>query len=207
MTLSQRVHPIAVFTILLLFGSPSGAQAGEEPQATGSESVTGQRAPEWLSNVLAESVEPGVYFQVGLVVANSFIDDVDDSARLGVNVTMGARLGRNLAIEADFEGIYGWDTPHQRTNTYAFMASVKGYEAFGPLGPIRSLHPFVIGGVGALISERDSREVARFAYRLGLGLDAYVHDAIYVSFSYSYTGNLDDFGYGSFLSAVGYRFD
>jgi opacity protein-like surface antigen len=207
MTLSQRVHPIAVFTILLLFGSPSGAQAGEEPQATGSESVTGQRAPEWLSNVLAESVETGVYFQVGLVQANSFIDDVHDPVRLGVNVTMGARLGRNLAIEADFEGIYGWDTPHQRTNTYAFMASVKGYEAFGPLGPIRSLHPFGIVGGGTLISQSDNRQVARFAYRLGLGLDAFVHDAIYVSVSYRYTGNLDDFGYGSFLWAVGYRFD
>ena len=39
------------------------------------------------------------------------------------------------------------------------------------------------------------------------GLDAFVHDAIYVSVSYRYTGNLDDFGYGNFLCAVGYRFD
>ena len=61
--------------------------------------------------------------------------------------------------------------------------------------------------MGTLISLQGKKDVARFAYRLGAGVDLYVSNSIYLSLAYRYTGNFDDFAYANLLFGVGYRFE
>jgi opacity protein-like surface antigen len=65
--------------------------------------------------------------------------------------------------------------------------------------------PFILAGGGLLISQHGTDHSLRYGYRLGLGVDVFVTDAFYLSMSYRYTGNLDDYGYTSLLWGIGYQ--
>ena len=144
----------------------------------------------------------GPYFQGSVVQAWSQfkllnVPDVDNN--IGFDFAIGARLHRYFAAEIDFEGLPNWQIKGLETNTNALMINVKGYF------PMSRYQPFILAGGGLLISQHGTDHSLRYGYRLGLGVDVFVTDAFYLSMSYRYTGNLDDYGYTSLLWGIGYQ--
>ena len=71
--------------------------------------------------------------------------------------------------------------------------------------PIGRFQPFFIAGVGALNIQNGTLGSTDFAYRVGGGLEMFLTRSFYLTASYRYTGNLDDFGYLTFLWGVGWH--
>ena len=155
----------------------------------------------------------GPYMQGGVVQAwgqfkapNFIVDkailflDPNDS-RLGPNLGVGGRFHKYFAAEIDFEGVWSWTLNGVDTSTYALMLNTKGYY------PIGRFQPFALAGIGTLVSLQGNDHTARLAYRFGGGVDVFVTESVYLSVSYRYTGNLDDFGYTNILWGIGYHFD
>jgi opacity protein-like surface antigen len=144
---------------------------------------------------------PGPYLQAAGVQGFGHFGEEDVSSRPGLNLAIGGRFTRYIAAELDFEGVINWELAGRDSTTYAVMANAKAYY------PIRRIQPFVLAGIGTLITEHGNDHKARFAGRLGGGFDLFVTDSIYLSLSYRYTGNFDNVGYSSILYGVGYHFD
>ena len=146
----------------------------------------------------------GPYFQAGVVQAWSQftapgVPDVPNN--VGGDFALGARIKPYFATELDFEFIPNWQIKGLDTSTHAIMVNAKGYF------PIRRFQPFILAGGGMLISQEATDYKIRYGYRFGVGVDVFVVNSIYLSLSYRYTGNLDDFGYTNLLWGVGYQFE
>jgi opacity protein-like surface antigen len=149
----------------------------------------------------------GPYLHAGFVQAWGHFDDPVTPRGLGMNVALGGRFTRYIAAELDYEGVYSWSIKGVDTSTYAVMANVKGYLPLGGIGPIKSIQPFAIGGVGFLLEQKGKTFVSRVGYRLGGGADFFLSESLYLSLAYRYTGNFDTFGYSNILYGIGYKFD
>jgi opacity protein-like surface antigen len=150
---------------------------------------------------------PGTNIQVGFVQAWGQFDDPNTPNRIGVDISMGARINRYLGAEVGFEGISNWRIYDVKTSSYAIMATAKGFYPFRGIGPIKSIQPFALVGGGTLISLQGKDYVSRFAYRFGGGLDLMLTKSLFFSVTYRYTGNLDDFGYTNIVYGLGYKFN
>jgi opacity protein-like surface antigen len=188
MKLSRILVSTLMFLALIV---PSASLAQDDSGAASSDAVADE--PDYA--------RPGPYMQVGLVQAWGQFKDPTVPSRVGINLAVGGRFIQYAAAELDFEGVPNWSIYGRETTTYAIMANGKGYF------PIGRFQPFVLAGIGTLISEQGNDHIARFAYRFGGGLDVFLTESIYLSASYRYTGNLDDFGYTNMLYLVGYHFD
>jgi opacity protein-like surface antigen len=111
------------------------------------------------------------------------------------------------AVDRDLRAGTGLDLGHLHAWIGAAPRSERNQDDRKGYFPTGRFQPFVLAGIGTLISEQGSDHIARFAYRFGGGLDVFLTESIYLSASYRYTGNLDDFGYTNMLYLVGYHFD
>jgi len=133
-----------------------------------------------------------------------FVEPVS-GGRVGFDIAMGARFWRYAAAELEFQAVPNWNLRGIEQSTYGITANVKGYL------PVGRFQPFLLAGLGTLITEPDSRvghtSTARFAYRLGGGVDVFVwKERALVSLSYGYTGNFDGYGYTALYWTIGYHF-
>jgi len=165
------------------------------------------RSDELLTTDADDYWRTGPYVQGSFVQAWGHFDDPVTPSGLGMQLAVGGRFTRYIAGELDYEGVYTWTIKGVDTSTYAAMANVKGYLPLGGIGPIKSVQPFAIGGLGWLAEQKGNSFISRFAYRLGAGADVYLNEWFYLSLAYRYTGNLDDFGYSNILYGIGYKFD
>jgi opacity protein-like surface antigen len=157
-------------------------------------------ADEWEDFALS-----GPYLHAGVVQAFEQFDRSSNSSTVGFDIALGARFWRYLAAEIEFQAVPNWEIAGVEETTYGITANLKGY------WPIWRFQPYVVAGLGTIISEPDRRvgitTIARFAYRLGLGVDVFAWRRAIVSVGYGYTGNLDDYGYTALYWRVGWHFE
>lgn len=203
MKMSGCVRFVAVLLALLLLAGPGSSLAQDEITLED----TAQVDAEGPARDVNEYVRSGPYLQAGFVQAFGDFKDLDTDPGYGLDLTVGARINRYLAAEVGYEGIFNWNIRGEDASTYALMASVKGYFPLGGLGPIRSIQPFALAGLGTVIALTGNEHVARFTYRFGGGVDVFLTESLYLSLTARYTGNLDNFGYTNLVYGIGYHFD
>jgi opacity protein-like surface antigen len=146
----------------------------------------------------------GPYLDIGVVQAWEQFDRPATNSRVGFDVAMGARFWRYLGAEIEFQAVPYWEIEGIEQSTYGITANAKGYL------PIWRFQPYVLAGIGTIISEPNQtvgvNTVARLGYRFGVGTDVFVWRRATVSVSYGYMGNLADYGYTALYWRIGWHF-
>ena len=125
----------------------------------------------------------------------------------GANLRLGYRINKRAAVEVEGEWV-GDFVSGVDFNVWTTTASVKGYLAFG------RFQPFLLLGIGALIGDPDPKSggaaAAGFAFRTGIGLEAYITHNIAILLDGTYvapvSGHVKRLDYGSLSLGAIYRF-
>ena len=172
-------------------------------------------------------IENGIYVQLaGTYGVEEFGDDISGDDSLGLNVRVGLRTARWLALEAEYEWLSGMD-PYgiSQTSDWAATFNIRVYPLTDMILRGR-IQPYVLIGVG-MSSFRslgdcksfvpgagcqdwgDSRNYG-FASRWGAGIDAYITESIAVTVGASYLWSagtpVEDLNYISISWGLMYRF-
>lgn len=141
---------------------------------------------------------PGVYIGVGASrsanLVEAFLDgtpvleDIDVSNSWGVNARLGYRVGSWFAVEAEYEWL---DPFNARLNgvdigTLGIQSATVNLRFIGPFGRFQ---PYFLLGAGAAFFSVDdtpftdqlSVDDSAFAGRLGLGIDVYLIESLYLN--------------------------
>ena len=188
MKLSRTIGVASGFLVLLC---SCAALAQSDPDAGGIESIDALGYP-----------GKGAYLQGNVISARRSrdglpADQIAFDNSVGFDLAVGGRFSKFFAGEISYEGIPKILGP--ATSSHAFMVDGKAYF------PIGRFQPFFIAGIGGLYRQDGTGDSTDLVYRLGGGLELFLTRQFYLTASYRYTGNLDDFGYLNFLWGVGWH--